>query len=336
MNGILYGNKIKTAALILGVFLSLIVLVLSVVLGYTDTSLSMAIEAYTAFNGSNEHLIIQLSRVPRALVGMAVGISLGIAGVLMQALTRNPIASPDIFGVNAGAGFFIVFGVTFLGITSIQQFMWIGFLGAAVASGLAYALGSAGRGGLTPVKLTLAGAVMAALFASLTQGMLVTNEKALDEVLFWLAGSVEGRKLSMLATVMPALLIAWVVSILLSRQLNAFALGEDVAVSLGQKTVIFKFAAALMVVLLAGGSVAIAGPISFIGIVVPHFARYLVGSDHRWIVPFSALTGGIMLVLADIGARYIIMPEEAPVGVVTALLGTPFFIYIVRKGIFQR
>jgi iron complex transport system permease protein len=336
MNGILQDNKIRTAVLIIGIFIAFIVMVLSVVLGYTDTSLSMAIEAYTAFNGSNEHLIIQLSRVPRALVGMAVGISLGIAGVLMQALTRNPIASPDIFGVNAGAGFFIVFGVTFLGITSIQQFMWIGFLGAAVASGLAYALGSAGRGGLTPVKLTLAGAVMAALFASLTQGMLVTNEKALDEVLFWLAGSVEGRKLSMLAAVMPALLIAWIVSILLSRQLNAFALGEDVAVSLGQKTVIFKFAAALMVVLLAGGSVAIAGPISFIGIVVPHFARYLVGSDHRWIVPFSALTGGIMLVLADIGARYIIMPEEAPVGVVTALLGTPFFIYIVRKGIFQR
>jgi iron complex transport system permease protein len=336
MNGILQGNKRKAFGLVIGVILALIIMVLSVVLGYTDTSLKMAIEAYTAFNGSNEHLIIQLSRVPRALVGMAVGISLGIAGVLMQALTRNPIASPDIFGVNAGAGFFIVFGITFLGINSIQQFMWIGFLGAAVAAGMAYVLGSAGKGGLTPVKLTLAGAVMAALFASLTQGMLVTNEKALDEVLFWLAGSVEGRKLSMLAAVMPALFIGWVVSILLSRQLNAFALGEDVAVSLGQKTVLFKLAAALMVILLAGGSVAIAGPISFIGIVVPHFARYLVGNDHRWIVLFSALTGGIMLVLADIGARYIIMPEEAPVGVVTALIGTPFFIYIVRKGIFQK
>jgi iron complex transport system permease protein len=336
MNGLLQGNKRKAFGLVIGVILALIIMVLSVVLGYTDTSLKMAIEAYTAFNGSNEHLIIQLSRVPRALVGMAVGISLGNAGVLMQALTRNPIASPDIFGVNAGAGFFIVFGITFLGINSIQQFMWIGFFGAAVAAGMAYVLGSAGKGGLTPVKLTLAGAVMAALFASLTQGMLVTNEKALDEVLFWLAGSVEGRKLSMLAAVMPALFIGWVVSILLSRQLNAFALGEDVAVSLGQKTVLFKLAAALMVILLAGGSVAIAGPISFIGIVVPHFARYLVGNDHRWIVPFSALTGGIMLVLADIGARYIIMPEEAPVGVVTALIGTPFFIYIVRKGIFQK
>lgn len=336
MNGILYGNYRKAAGLIIGIILALIIMALSVVLGYTNTSFKQAIEAYTAFNGSNEHLIIQLSRVPRSLVGMAVGISLGIAGVLMQALTRNPIASPDIFGVNAGAGFFIVFSVTFLGISSIQQFMWIGFLGAAVAAGLAYALGSAGKGGLTPVKLTLAGAVMAALFASLTQGMLVTNEKALDEVLFWLAGSVEGRKLSMLTAVIPALAFAWIVSILLSRQLNAFALGEDVAVSLGQKTVIFKLAAALMVFLLAGGSVAIAGPISFIGIVVPHFARFLVGNDHRWIVPYSALIGGIMLVLADIGARYIIMPEEAPVGVVTALIGTPFFIYIVRKGIFQK
>ncbi|GGB59659.1 siderophore ABC transporter permease [Fictibacillus barbaricus] len=336
MNGILYGNNRKAAGLIIGIILALIIMALSVVLGYTNTSFKQAIEAYTAFNGSNEHLIIQLSRVPRSLVGMAVGISLGIAGVLMQALTRNPIASPDIFGINAGAGFFIVFSVTFLGISSIQQFMWIGFLGAAVAAGLAYALGSAGKGGLTPVKLTLAGAVMAALFASLTQGMLVTNEKALDEVLFWLAGSVEGRKLSMLTAVIPALAFAWIVSVLLSRQLNAFALGEDVAVSLGQKTVIFKLAAALMVILLAGGSVAIAGPISFIGIVVPHFARFLVGNDHRWIVPYSALIGGIMLVLADIGARYIIMPEEAPVGVVTALIGTPFFIYIVRKGIFQK
>ncbi|MBN3545356.1 FecCD family ABC transporter permease [Fictibacillus barbaricus] len=332
----LYGNNRKAAGLIIGIILALIIMALSVVLGYTNTSFKQAIEAYTAFNGSNEHLIIQLSRVPRSLVGMAVGISLGIAGVLMQALTRNPIASPDIFGINAGAGFFIVFSVTFLGISSIQQFMWIGFLGAAVAAGLAYALGSAGKGGLTPVKLTLAGAVMAALFASLTQGMLVTNEKALDEVLFWLAGSVEGRKLSMLTAVIPALAFAWIVSVLLSRQLNAFALGEDVAVSLGQKTVIFKLAAALMVILLAGGSVAIAGPISFIGIVVPHFARFLVGNDHRWIVPYSALIGGIMLVLADIGARYIIMPEEAPVGVVTALIGTPFFIYIVRKGIFQK
>jgi iron complex transport system permease protein len=336
MNGILYGNKRKATGLAIGVIIALIIMALSVVLGYTNTSFKQAIEAYTAFNGSNEHLIIQLSRVPRSLVGMAVGISLGIAGVLMQALTRNPIASPDIFGVNAGAGFFIVFGVTFLGVSSIQQFMWIGFLGAAVAAGMAYALGSAGKGGLTPVKLTLAGAVMAALFASLTQGMLVTNEKALDEVLFWLAGSVEGRKLSMLTAVMPALLVAWVISILLSRQLNAFALGEDVAVSLGQKTAIFKLAAALMVIMLAGGSVALAGPISFIGIVVPHFARYLVGNDHRWIIPYSAMIGGIMLVLADIGARYIIMPEEAPVGVLTALIGTPFFIYIVRKGIFQR
>jgi iron complex transport system permease protein len=336
MNGIIHGKITKSIALIAALLVALISMILSVVMGYTDTNLSDAIEAYTAFNGSNEHLIIQLSRVPRALVGMAVGISLGIAGVLMQALTRNPIASPDIFGVNAGAGFFIVFGVTFLGISSIQQFMWIGFLGAAAAAGMAYVLGSAGKGGLTPVKLTLAGAVMAALFASLTQGMLVTNEKALDEVLFWLAGSVEGRKLSMLAAVLPVFLIAWMISLALSRQLNAFALGEDVAVSLGQKTVIFKLSAALMVILLAGGSVAIAGPISFIGIIVPHFARFLVGNDHRWIVPFSALAGGIMLVAADICARYIIMPEEAPVGVVTALIGTPFFIYIVRKGIFQK
>ncbi|MDM5198513.1 iron ABC transporter permease [Fictibacillus enclensis] len=335
MNGVIQSSKAKIAILALAVLLLAVCMALSVVFGYTDTSWKTAVAALTDFNGSNQHLIIRNARLPRALIGAAVGISLALAGVLLQAVTRNPIASTDIFGLNAGAGFFIVMAVSFFQISSLQQFTWIAFLGATVSALAVYILGSAGRSGLTPIKMTLAGAVIAAMFASLTQGMLVANQKALEEVLFWLAGSIQGRKLEFLYPVLPYLLIAWIGSLLMFRQLNTFLLGEDVAKSLGQRTLLFKVLAGVLIVLLAGGSVAVAGPISFIGIVVPHFARYLVGNDHRWVIPFSAVFGGILLITADIGARYIVLPEEVPVGVMTALIGTPFFIHIARKGSFK-
>lgn len=335
MNGVIQTTRSKLVFLLLAILLLGVCMALSVVLGYTHTSWKTALEAYTHFNGSNEHLIIQNTRVPRAIIGAAVGASLALAGVLLQAITRNPIASTDIFGLNAGAGFFIVIAVTFFQVSSLQQFTWLAFTGAAVSAIAVYFLGSAGRGGLTPVKMTLAGAVMAAMFASLTQGMLVSNEKALEEVLFWLAGSIQGRKLEWLYPVLPYLGIAWIGSMLMYRQLNIFSLGEDVAKSLGQRTLLFKLMAGVLIVFLAGGSVAVAGPISFIGIVIPHFTRYLVGNDHRWIIPYSAFLGGILLILADICARYIVMPEEVPVGVMTALIGTPFFIHIARKGTFK-
>jgi iron complex transport system permease protein len=306
---------------------------LSVVYGYTETSWRTVWEAYTQFNGSNEHLVIRSVRLPRALIGAAVGASLGMAGAIMQAMTKNPLASPGIFGVNAGAGFLVVCAVSFFSISNLTYFSWIAFCGAAAASLIVYLLGSLGRDGLTPMKLTLAGSAMAALFTSMTQGLLVMNEKALEEVLFWLAGSVSGRKLEHLLAVFPYLLFAWIGSIMLARDLNVLMMGDDMATGLGQKTVRTKMLAAVMIVLLAGGSVSVAGPIGFVGIVVPHMARFLIGADHRWVIPYSGLIGGILLVLADVGARYVIMPGEVPVGVVTAAIGLPFFIYIVRKGL---
>ncbi|MGC4376800.1 iron ABC transporter permease [Fictibacillus sp. Mic-4] len=335
MNGIIHSTRLKIIALFVGMLLLCLLMALSVVSGYTDTSWETAISAYTHFDGSNAQIIVKTSRVPRAIIGAVIGVSLAISGVILQAITRNPIASPEFFGINAGAGFFIVAAVTFLGISSLQQFMWIGFLGAGIAGISVYALGSAGREGLTPIRLTLAGAVMAALFASLTQGMLVSNEKGLEEVLFWLAGSVEGRKLELLAPVLPYLVCSWIGALFLARQLNTFSLGEDVAKGLGQRTGAFKLLATLLVILLCGGSVAVAGPIAFIGVVVPHFARFLVGSHHGWVISYSGVIGGILLVAADIAARFIIMPDEVPVGVMTAIIGTPFFIYIARKGKFK-
>jgi iron complex transport system permease protein len=332
---ILKSNGRKITGLFLGVAFFLLSIFASIVLGYTDITIPMVIEAYTQFNGTNEHIIIQNERMPRALIAAAVGASLAIAGTLMQALTKNPLASPGIFGVNAGAGFFIVVAVSLFSISSMKHFIWIAFLGAAIAAFTVYFLGSLGREGLTPMKLTLAGAAMAALFASFTQGLLVLDEKALEEVLFWLAGSVQGRKLEFLMTVLPYLSVAWIGSLLIARPINVLTMGDDVATGLGQRTGIVKLSAAILVILLAGGSVAIAGPIGFIGIVVPHIARALVGIDHRWVIPYCAILGGILLILADVSARYVIMPQEVPVGVMTAIIGTPFFVYIARRGFSQ-
>ncbi len=328
---LLKSNSARTIGLIVGIILFFLSIGASILLGYTDTTLKMAINSYTNFNGSNEHIIIQNVRVPRAFIAAAVGASLAIAGAIMQALTKNPLASPGIFGVNAGAGFFVVITITFFSTSSLNHLMWSAFLGAAVAAVTVYFLGSLGREGLTPMKLTLAGAAMAAFFASFTQGLLVVNEKALEEVLFWLAGSVQGRSLDILFSVLPYLSIAWVGSILIANQINVLSMGEDVAKGLGQRTILIKIAAALVVVILAGGAVAIAGPIGFIGVVVPHLARSIVGIDHRWVIPFCGILGGILLMVADVAARYVIMPEEIPVGVMTAIIGTPFFIYIARR-----
>ncbi|MCA0170625.1 FecCD family ABC transporter permease [Bacillus sp. RAR_GA_16] len=321
----------KWLGIVIGLLLVMMLMVASVVYGLTSITWATAWRAFTQYDGSNAHIIIIENRVPRALIGAAVGASLAVAGALMQAITRNPLASPSILGVNAGASFVIVIAVTFFSVSSLATYSWLAFLGAAIASILVYVLGSLGREGLTPMKLTLAGAAMAAMFSSLTQGMLVLNEKALEDVLFWLAGSIEGRSLAMLSSVLPYIGIGLIGALLISTKINTLVIGEDVAKGLGQRTLLVKAGAALLIVFLAGGSVAVAGPIGFIGIVVPHVARFFTGPDYRWVIPYSAILGAILLLSADIAARYVIMPLEAPVGVLTAVIGTPFFIYIARR-----
>lgn len=322
----------KTAGFLLLLTILIFFMCASIVYGYTDTSWKLAREAFTDFNGSNEHIILQTVRLPRALIAACVGASLAMAGVLMQTLTKNPLASPGIFGINAGAGFAVVIAVSIFSVGSLQAYTWISFMGAAIAAALVYAIGSFGREGLTPMKLTLAGAAIAALFSSLTQGLLVINETLLEQVLFWLAGSVQGRKIETLTAVLPYLAVGWFISLMVSSKMNLLSIGDDVAKGLGLKVGLIKAVAALCVILLSGGAVAIAGPVGFIGIVIPHVTRTIVGIDHRWVLPYSAVLGGILLLAADILARYIIMPQEVPVGVMTAIIGTPFFIYIARKG----
>ncbi|PPA70611.1 FecCD family ABC transporter permease [Jeotgalibacillus proteolyticus] len=318
--------------LITGSFILMLGLILaSVRFGYQQTSFIQIVRSFTAFDGSNAHLVIQSVRIPRALIAAAVGASLAVAGVLMQTLTKNPLASPSIFGVNAGAGLAVVIGVTLFNVTSLHSFALLAFLGAGIAIVAVFGLGSLDRNGLSPLQLTLAGAAMTALFGSVTQGLLVLNESALEQVLFWLAGSVQGRDIALLWTALPYIAAGFAIALFFAPSFNVLAMGEDVASGLGVKTGMLKIWIGIIVVLLAGGSVAVAGPIGFIGIMIPHLARKLIGIDHRWLIPLSAFLGANLLLLADLVARYVIMPQEVPVGVMTALIGTPIFIYIARR-----
>ncbi len=320
----------KWLGLPLGLGLLLVCLALSITLGAADISVRTVYAALFQFDESFDHLIIRTVRLPRVLAGAIVGAALAVAGAIMQGLTRNPLASPSILGVNAGASFAVVLAVLILGSPPLSTYALFAFIGAAGAAAFVYTLGSAGRGGATPLKLTLAGAVFTAFISSFTTAILIMDQNTLDQVRFWTAGSLAGREMPLLLRTSPYIFVGLVGALLLGRQITTLSLGDDVATGLGQKTGWLKILAAVMVVLLAGGAVALAGPIGFVGLVVPHVTRFLVGVDYRWILPYSALLGAVLITLADIGARVIIQPQELPVGVMMALVGAPFFIYLAR------
>lgn len=327
----IHTTKGKWIALILSSFVLIICLLSSIVFGYTETSWSTAFAAFKENDGSTAHLVILNVRLPRALIAAIVGACLATSGAIMQSITKNPLASPSILGINAGAVFFVVIGVVLFQLQSLQSYMIFGLVGAAVSFIIVFLLSSIGREGLTPMKLILAGAAVSALFSSMTQGFLTINEAALDQVLFWMAGSVANRPIELLNIGFPYMVIGLLAAFLLSKQMNLLALGDDIASGLGQNVILIKFIFSFIVVVLAGTSVAIAGPISFIGIIIPHVVRSFVGIQHQWVFPFSAIYGGILLLLADIATRYIMMPKEVPVGAMTALIGVPFFIYVARR-----
>ncbi len=302
----------------------------SVRFGAAEIGTGDVISAFTAYDGSEEDLIIRTLRVPRTLIAALVGAALGVAGAIMQGLTRNPLAEPGILGVNAGAALAVVGVVFLLGASSLSTYALFAFVGAGVAWAVVYSLGSLGRGGMSPMKLALAGAALEALLSSLTTAILILDQRTLDEIRFWLAGSIAGRDLTLMLQVLPYVALGLFLALGLSRQITTLTLGEDVATGLGQRTVWVKGAAAVAVILLAGGAVSIAGPLVFVGLVVPHAARFFAGVDYRWILPYSALFGAILLVCADIAARVVVRPQELPVGVMTALVGAPFFIYLAR------
>ncbi|MBE9157478.1 iron ABC transporter permease [Nodosilinea sp. LEGE 06152] len=322
-------------SLVLGLFLGglvlLVCLLTSILLGAADIAPDTVFQAIFQFDGSTEHLIIRTVRLPRAVLAVVVGAALAVAGAITQGLTRNPLAAPDILGINVGAALAMVLAVFLRG--SGGSYVGFAFGGAAIAALTVYWLGSMGRSGLTPLKLVIAGAALSYLLSSLTTGILILSQRTLDEIRFWLAGSLAGQDIASILPVLPYIAVGLAASLALGRQLTLMSLGEDVAQGLGLQTAWVKVGSAIAVVLLAGSAVALAGPIGFVGLVVPHVVRFAVGVDYRWILPYSMIAGAILLSVADTAARLVIRPQELPVGIMTAIVGAPFFIYLARSKI---
>ncbi|NER27477.1 MAG: iron ABC transporter permease [Symploca sp. SIO1C4] len=329
------GGRKSSPLLLTGLLVSLLILWLclmaSITLGAADISLGEVYQALRAFDGSTDHLIIRTVRLPRTITAVLVGAALAVAGALMQGITRNPLADPGILGISSGAALAVVVATFVFGTNSLNIYAWLAFLGAGITAITVYFLGSLGRGGLTPLNLTIAGAALTAFISSVTSGILIISQRTLEEIRFWLAGSLAGRDINLLLQVLPYFCIGLLLAFALGKQITTMSLGEDVAKGLGQETAWVKVMAALSIVLLAGASVAIAGPIGFIGLVIPHIVRILVGLDYRWILPYSAILGAVILVVADICARLVIKPQELPVGLMMPLIGAPFFIYLIRS-----
>ncbi|HEY9828346.1 MAG TPA: iron ABC transporter permease [Stenomitos sp.] len=323
------------AGLIGAIGLLFLCAIASITFGSTNIDLQSIQAAVTDFNGSTEHLIIRTLRIPRSITAMLAGSAIAVAGALMQGITRNPLADPGILGVNSGAALAVVGTVFLLDSPSLSLYAGAALVGAAISAAIVYCLGSLGRGGLTPLNLTITGAAFAAFASSLTTGVLIVSQQTLDEIRFWLAGSVAGRDFNLVLQVLPYSIFGLAIALMLGQSLTVLSLGEDIARGLGQRTAWVKGLSILSIVLLAGSSVAIAGPIGFVGLIVPHLIRFWVGGDYRWLLPYSAITGAILLLVADIMGRSILQPQELPVGLIMPILGAPFFIYLSRWHIKQ-
>ncbi|GAB3440931.1 iron chelate uptake ABC transporter family permease subunit [Streptomonospora sediminis] len=329
--GVFSGAAGRSAGLVLAGLLLAGVCALSLLTGNYAVSAADTVAALTAPAGSEADRIVWHVRVPRTATGVLAGIGLGVAGALMQGLTRNPLAGPGILGVNAGAACAVVAAMTVLHVATLTGYLWFAFAGAALAAAFVYVLGSLGGGGATPVKLALAGAAFSAMAGSVTTAITLLDASALNDFRFWTVGSLTRADTADLVAVAPALAAGLCLAVLVGRDLNALALGEDMARSLGTRLAATRVLAALAVVLLAGTATAIAGPITFVGLVVPHIARALTGPDHRWITPWCAVLAPALLLAADVLGRVLIRPEQLQVGIVTGLIGAPCFIHLIRK-----
>jgi iron complex transport system permease protein len=315
----------------LAVLLVLIVLA-SLAMGARDIAPATVLQAILAPDPAvTDHVVVLDLRVPRTVLGLLAGAAFGVAGALIQGITRNPLADPGLLGVNAGASLFVVLGITFFGAATALGYIWFALAGAAAAAAVVYAVGSLGRGGATPVKLALAGAALTAALTSLLTVFLLTDLETLDRYRFWTIGSLVGRGLDTAATVAPFLIVGGVLAALGARTLNALSLGDDLARGLGQNIPLARTLTGAAVVLLCGGGTALVGPVLFVGLAVPHIARWIAGPDYRWILAYSALLGPALMLVADILGRLVLKPGELEVGIIVAFLGAPLLIALVRR-----
>ncbi|MEU1302054.1 FecCD family ABC transporter permease [Streptomyces shenzhenensis] len=307
---------------------------LSLAVGSGDVSLHDVVHGVLDPDRSvRGQLVVQEVRIPRTLAGLLAGAALGLAGTVMQGVTRNPLADPGLLGINAGAAVAVVFAMSVLSLTEPAQYIWFGFLGACLAAGLVYGIAGLGREGATPVKLALAGAAATALLVSATDTMLLSDSQTYDQYRFWQVGALDGRDLDVLLQAVPFVVVGGVLALALGPRLNGLALGDDIARALGQRVAVARLVGAASVVLLCGASTAVAGPIGFVGLAVPHAVRMITGPDHRWILPYSALLAPVLLLVADVVGRVVARPGEIQVGVVTAAVGcVPFIVLVRRRG----
>lgn len=317
-------------ALVLGLALLILASGLSLFVGSGDISAQQVIAALTGDGQSTTDLLVRDFRLPRLILAILVGLALALSGVVMQALTRNPLADPGLLGVNAGSFFFIVVGSAFFGITGIGGQVVSGIVGAGVAAFVVYVLGTTGPGAGTPAKLVLSGVAIAAVLSGVSQAIALSHPTTFDKLRFWAAGSLQGRSWESVSAVWVLVLLTAVGVALLSMSLNTLSMGDDLATALGANVVRIRVIGFVLITLLCGAATAVAGPITFVGLMIPFVVKFIVGVDHRWVIAFSALAGPLLLVCSDMVAR-VIIDAELPVGIVTAFVGAPVLIFLVRR-----
>lgn len=317
--------------LIVGAVLLAVVFVLSLWVGARGIAFAEVWESLWHPDGGETSFIVHEMRMPRAWLAVIVGAALGVAGALIQALTRNPLADTGILGVGAGANFAVVIAIGLLGVTAISQYLWFAFLGAILVTVLVYALGSIGSLGATPVRLTLVGVALGALLGGVASGITMLHPDSFEDMLRWSAGSLAGRGWGILGTVGIPIGLGLLLGVIAGRPLNAIALGDDLARALGARVIRTRVLVIIAVTLLAGAATAAAGPIGFVGLMVPHVVRWFAGPDQRWIIPFSAVGAAVLLLASDVVGRVVLAPQELEVGIVTAVIGAPVLIILARR-----
>ncbi|GGP69523.1 iron ABC transporter permease [Streptomyces calvus] len=306
----------------------LLVAVASIVVGAKELSLEQVWHGLFEESGTYGDVVVA-DRLSRTLLGLLVGAALGLAGAVLQALTRNPLADPGLLGINAGASAAVVSAITFLGVTSLSGYVWFAFCGAAAVGALVWFLG--GSRGATPVRLALAGTAISAALYGYLQAIMILDDAALGRMRFWTVGSLSTGTDSTITQVLPFLLAGFVLALALARPLNAMAMGDDTAKALGANLNRTRALSMLAATVLCGAATAACGPIMFVGLMVPHVVRSFTGPDLRWILPYAAILSPVLLLGADVLGRIVARPAELQVGIITAILGGPVFIYLVRR-----
>nr|WP_235457769.1 iron chelate uptake ABC transporter family permease subunit [Williamsia sp. Leaf354] len=311
---------------------SLVVMVIaSLAIGTQSVGLGTVWRAVVDYTDTGDEWIVHDLRIPRTVLGIVVGLCLGLCGALIQGITRNPLADTQILGINSGASLFVVSAIAFGGLTTLMSYIWFAFLGALVAMVFVFLVGMTGRTDATPVRVLLAGVAIGAVMDGIGYTIRLRNPRAFDKLRFWDAGAFDGRPLSVVWAILPFVVVGVLLAVHVSRSLNAVALGDDLAAAMGGNVIRTRVLGLVAVTLLAGSATAAAGPIGFVGLMVPHAVRWFTGPDWRWICAYCIVAAPSLMLAADIVGRVVVAPGELPVGIVTAFLGAPVLIWLIRR-----